>query len=120
MRVASVLRSDAQILFQKSKVNHNYTELLYETRYLLHRASDAYELTQSPGSMPSRLISDVTYSIMKDPIILDNYCNFIGDTKVPHEGIVIKNIDGNRHKVAKVINPDYLIYGEKHNIGDSH
>ena len=46
--------------------------------------------------------------------------NFIGDTKVPHEGIVIKNIDGNRHKVAKVINPDYLIYGEKHNIGDSH
>jgi RNA ligase (TIGR02306 family) len=46
--------------------------------------------------------------------------NFIGDTKVPHEGIVIKNIDGNRHKVAKVINPDYLIYGEKHNVGDSH
>jgi RNA ligase (TIGR02306 family) len=46
--------------------------------------------------------------------------NFIGDTKVPHEGIVIKNMDGNRQKVAKVINPDYLIYGEKHNIGDSH
>jgi len=46
--------------------------------------------------------------------------NFIGDTKVPHEGIVIKSMDGNRHKVAKVINPDYLIYGEKHNVGDSH
>jgi len=46
--------------------------------------------------------------------------NFIEGTKVPHEGVVIKDIEGNRQKVAKVINPDYLIYGEKHNIGDSH
>ena len=46
--------------------------------------------------------------------------NFIDKTKVPHEGIVIKITDGDRHKVAKVINPDYLIYGEKHNVGDSH
>lgn len=45
---------------------------------------------------------------------------FIEGTKIPHEGIVIKALDGNRHKVAKVINPDYLIYGEKHDIGDSH
>ena len=44
----------------------------------------------------------------------------IEGTKVPHEGVVIKATDGNRHKVAKVINPDYLIYGEKHNVGDSH
>jgi len=44
----------------------------------------------------------------------------IEGTKVPHEGVVIKAVDGNRHKVAKVINPDYLIYGEKYNIGDSH
>lgn len=46
--------------------------------------------------------------------------NFIEGTKVPHEGIVIKALDGNRHKVAKVINPDYLIYSEKHDVGDSH
>ena len=46
--------------------------------------------------------------------------NFIAGTKVPHEGIVIKHISGERNKVAKVINPDYLIYGEKHNVGDSH
>jgi hypothetical protein len=46
--------------------------------------------------------------------------NFIKDTKVPHEGIVIKHYTGNRNKVAKVINPDYLIYGEKHDVGDSH
>jgi RNA ligase (TIGR02306 family) len=46
--------------------------------------------------------------------------NFIDGTKVPHEGIVVKCLSGERHKVAKVINPDYLIYGEKNNVGDSH
>jgi RNA ligase (TIGR02306 family) len=46
--------------------------------------------------------------------------NFIKGTKVPHEGIVIKYHTGERQKVAKVINPDYLIYGEKHDVGDSH
>jgi RNA ligase (TIGR02306 family) len=46
--------------------------------------------------------------------------NFIEGTKVPHEGIVIKHTSGDRKKVAKVINPDYLIYGEKHDVGDSH
>ena len=45
--------------------------------------------------------------------------NFIEGTKVPHEGIVIKHVSGERNKVAKVINPDYLIYGEKNNVGDS-
>ena len=44
----------------------------------------------------------------------------IEGTKVPHEGVVIKATDGNRHKVAKVISPEYLIYGEKNNVGDSH
>jgi hypothetical protein len=54
--------------------------------------------------------------------IQDQYVfnNFIEGTKVPHEGIVIKHVSGERNKVAKVINPDYLIYGEKHNVGDSH
>ena len=46
--------------------------------------------------------------------------NFIEGTKVPHEGIVIKIISGERNKVAKCINPEYLVYGEKHEIGDSH
>ena len=46
--------------------------------------------------------------------------NFIEGTKVPHEGIVIKHSSGERKKVAKVINPDYLIYGEKNDVGDSH
>lgn len=46
--------------------------------------------------------------------------NMVEGTKVPHEGIVIKHVSGERQKVAKVINPDYLIYGEKHDVGDSH
>jgi RNA ligase (TIGR02306 family) len=46
--------------------------------------------------------------------------NFIGGTKVPHEGVVVKSVTGDRHKVGKVINPEYLIYGEKNNVGDSH
>jgi RNA ligase (TIGR02306 family) len=46
--------------------------------------------------------------------------NFIDDTKVPHEGIVVKSVTGDRKKVSKVINPAYLIYGEKNDVGDSH
>lgn len=46
--------------------------------------------------------------------------NCITGTKIPHEGIVIKYHTGERQKVAKVINPDYLIYAEKHNVEDSH
>jgi RNA ligase (TIGR02306 family) len=44
----------------------------------------------------------------------------IEGTKVPHEGVVIKSMNGDRRKVAKIINPEYLIYGEKNNVGDSH
>jgi len=54
---------------------------------------------------------------IQDRFVFNNY---IQGTKVPHEGIVVKDLSGDRRKVAKVINPDYLIYGEKNNIGDSH
>jgi len=46
--------------------------------------------------------------------------NFIPGTKVPHEGIVVKSTSGERSKISKVINNDYLLYGEKNEIGDSH
>jgi hypothetical protein len=46
--------------------------------------------------------------------------NFINGSKVPEEGIVIKHTSGDRSRISKVINPDYLIYSEKHNVGDSH
>jgi hypothetical protein len=54
---------------------------------------------------------------MQDSYVIDN---FIEGTKVPHEGIVVKEVSGDRRKIAKVINPAYLIFGEKHDIGDSH
>jgi len=46
--------------------------------------------------------------------------NYIDGTKIPHEGIVVKHVSGERNKIYKCINPDYLIYGEKHDVGDSH
>jgi RNA ligase (TIGR02306 family) len=49
-----------------------------------------------------------------------NMAGSVKTTKIPHEGIVIKHHTGERNKVGKVINPDYLIYGEKHDVGDSH
>jgi RNA ligase (TIGR02306 family) len=62
------------------------------------------------------LAVDIWSQELQDKYVFDK----IEGTKVPHEGVVIKKIDGDRRKVAKVINPDYLIYGEKHNVGDSH
>ena len=55
--------------------------------------------------------------IIQDKFVFNNY---IENSKVPHEGIVIKHISGERNKVAKIINPEYLTYGEKHDVGDSH
>jgi RNA ligase (TIGR02306 family) len=46
--------------------------------------------------------------------------NYIQGTKVPHEGVVVKSTDGSRQKIAKIINPDYHIFAEKNNVGDSH
>jgi RNA ligase (TIGR02306 family) len=65
---------------------------------------------------------EVLYYGKWDQEIQDEYTfnNFIEGTKVPHEGIVIKVMSGDRKKVAKCINPEYLVYGEKHEIGDSH
>jgi hypothetical protein len=65
---------------------------------------------------------EVLYDGVWNQEIQDSFVfnNFIEGTKVPHEGIVIKHISGERNKVAKVINPDYLIYGEKNDVGDSH
>jgi len=57
------------------------------------------------------------YQEMQDSFVFNN---FIEGTKIPHEGIVIKICTGSRQKVAKVINPDYLIFAEKHNVEDSH
>lgn len=59
---------------------------------------------------------EVLYEGKWNQEIQDSYIfdNFIEGTKTPHEGIVIKHVSGNRQKVAKCINPDYLIFEEKH------
>ena len=54
---------------------------------------------------------------IQDSFVFDN---FIEGTNVPHEGVVVKDVSGDRRKIGKVINPAYLIFGEKNNIGDSH
>ena len=65
---------------------------------------------------------ELLYSGSWSKEVQDKYVfnNNIKGTKVPHEGIVVKSVTGDRRKVSKVINPDYLIYGEKNNVGDSH
>jgi RNA ligase (TIGR02306 family) len=42
--------------------------------------------------------------------------NFISGTKVPHEGIVVKSVSGERSKISKVINNDYLLFNEKNSL----
>ena len=93
-----------------------------------------FDVTINGGYCDSVRTRDIFFNVLELPYvptlyagawsqeIQDQYVfnNFIEGTKVPHEGIVIKNVSGERNKVAKVINPDYLIYGEKHNVGDSH
>jgi RNA ligase (TIGR02306 family) len=46
-------------------------------------------------------------------------CHIEG-TNVPHEGIVVKTIDGSRDKICKFINPEYHTFSEKHLVPDSH
>jgi len=45
---------------------------------------------------------------------------FINGTNVPHEGIVVSAINGDRHKISKIVNPEYHTFSEKHLIPDSH
>jgi RNA ligase (TIGR02306 family) len=46
--------------------------------------------------------------------------HYIGNTKVPHEGIVVKRTDGSRQHMYKRINPEYLIFSEKNNVPEYH
>jgi RNA ligase (TIGR02306 family) len=61
-----------------------------------------------------------SYSYWSYNTIFENYVKdtFIHNTKVPQEGIVVRSL--NNSKIAKIINPDYYIYAEKHNVPDSH
>ncbi len=92
-------------------------DIEFEKEYL--NLNFARKLTEDILDLPYvEVLYDGLYSEeIKNKFVFNN---FIENTKVPHEGIVIKHIDGNRAKVAKVINPEYLIYSEKNNVEDSH
>jgi len=100
--------TDIKLAVFDATVDGEYLEP-YITEYLVE------EILELPHA-------EVLYEGNWNQVVQDSFVfnNFIEGTKVPHEGIVIKHITGERQKVAKVINPDYLIYGEKHNVGDSH
>lgn len=44
----------------------------------------------------------------------------IPNTKIPHEGVVVSHVSGDRTKISKMINPEYLMFGEKNEVPDSH
>lgn len=89
------------------ELNGDYTGVGY-THFLFRELGLDYVPTLHIGEWSQEVQDKYTFN------------QFIYDTKVPHEGIVIKHISGDRKKVAKIINPDYYIYAEKKDVGDSH
>lgn len=79
--------------------------------------NDMYNMFIELGLEPVYSFGEIHYN--KD-IIFNNFVKdkFISFTQVPHEGVVIRTPD--RAKIAKIINPDYLIYADKNNVPDSH
>lgn len=57
---------------------------------------------------------------VQDHLVHNQYFTNSKDKKVPHEGVVVKCITGDRKKISKVINPEYLTFSEKNNVEDSH
>lgn len=56
-----------------------------------------------------------------EEIVMKQVLNqYLTGTKVPHEGVVVSHVSGDRHKVSKIINPEYHTYAEKHLVPDSH
>lgn len=55
---------------------------------------------------------EIANSLVKD--------QFIENTKIPHEGAVVSHISGDRSKICKIINPDYLIFAEKYVVPENH
>jgi RNA ligase (TIGR02306 family) len=109
-------------------IQKNYEYGLKDTRFA------AFDLTINGKYMDPEMTECIVEDVLELPHVTVLYeglwnqeiqdkltfNNFIDGTKVPHEGIVIKHETGERQKVAKVINPEYLIFGEKNNVGDSH
>lgn len=67
-------------------------------------------------------ITEVLYRGKWSEEVADKYVNnqFIEGTKIPHEGVVISHVAGDRHKISKKINPEYHTFAEKHLVPDGH
>lgn len=106
--------------------NYDYGLTDIEFRVFDIKIDGVYCGTQMSRYLTERMLDlnyvDVLYSGSWTKEIQDSFVfdNFIQGTKIPHEGVVVKQWNGDRHKVSKVINPDYLIWSEKHDVGDSH
>jgi RNA ligase (TIGR02306 family) len=109
-------------------IQKNYTYGLEDIRF------SGFDLTVNGEYLSIQTAYIAIYNLLELPHVEELYVgpwnqeiqdsfvfnNFIEGTKTPHEGIVIKEFSGDRKKVAKVINPEYLIASEKHDYGDSH
>jgi RNA ligase (TIGR02306 family) len=111
-----------------SGIQKNYEYGLKDNEFVMFDMTidGVYQMTEGTKYCAEKMLHiphvEVLYDGLWSQEVQDKFVfnNFIDGTKVPHEGIVIKDHTGDRRKVAKVINPDYLIYGEKHDVGDSH
>jgi RNA ligase (TIGR02306 family) len=111
-----------------SGIQKNYEYGLKDNEFVMFDMTidGVYQMTEGAKYCAEKMLHiphvEVLYDGLWSQEVQDKFVfnNFIDGTKVPHEGIVIKDHTGDRRKVAKVINPDYLIYGEKHDVGDSH
>ena len=100
------LKNDISILFFDTYLNN---------RYISHKENEKlYDNLSLPYTIPlyiGKYDESKINEFVKD--------NFINTTNIPHEGVVIKEISGDRKKVVKVINPDYLVNNGKSNNLDS-
>ena len=100
------LKNDISILFFDTYLNNRYISHK-ENEKLYDNLSLPYTIPLYVGKYDESKINE----FVKD--------NFINKTNIPHEGVVIKEISGDRKKVVKVINPDYLVNNGKNNNLDS-
>lgn len=102
-------KKELDIVFFDAELNNTYLSSIMFINTLNY--SLGLPIVKSYGKMKFNL--DVIKEIMSKN-------SKIPFTNVPEEGLVVKCITGDRHKIAKFINPEYLIYSEKNNIPDSH
>lgn len=92
-------------------------DMEYDGTYLDRRLFEKLATFYVQLPMVEKLYEGKWSQEIQDKFTLGQY---VGTTKVPHEGIVISHVSGDRHKVAKVINPEYHTFAEKNQVPDSH